>query len=182
MEPEQQVKLRQIIHDHLTSSNVYDKIRAFVRDFLETEQGVTPDDDKLLCVLREKGIIEDMLDSLGSNETVVPSQCIRRTAPESGARYLHVRLSRGSAFIDNCFVDLDEKDRGMLYFHVLLFGQRFSSKPVPACIEPDLDEAFLFEIPHHIESSALFKVITSCRRVSLLLYLSFIFHGRHRAF
>ena len=50
----QQAKLRQIIHEHLGSTDVYSRIRSFVRDFIETEQGVALDEDKLLSTLHEK--------------------------------------------------------------------------------------------------------------------------------
>jgi hypothetical protein len=50
----QQAKLRQIIHEHLGSTDVYSRIRSFVRDFIETEQGVSLEEDKLLSTLHEK--------------------------------------------------------------------------------------------------------------------------------
>lgn len=50
----QQAKLRQIIHEHLGSTDVYSRIRSFVKDFIETEQGVALEEDKLLSTLHEK--------------------------------------------------------------------------------------------------------------------------------
>jgi hypothetical protein len=50
----QQAKLRQIIHEHLGSTDVYSRIRSFVRDFIESEQGVALEEDKLLSTLHEK--------------------------------------------------------------------------------------------------------------------------------
>ena len=67
----QQAKLRQIIHEHLGSTDVYSRIRAFVRDFIETEQGVALEEDKLLCTLHEK-VIKMNIDF--SNQAGVISQ------------------------------------------------------------------------------------------------------------
>ena len=46
-----QERLKGIINDHLRSSNVYGKVRSFVRDFLATEEGVALEEDKLLTSL-----------------------------------------------------------------------------------------------------------------------------------
>ena len=54
LDSNQQAKLRQIIHEHLGSTDVYSRIRSFVRDFIETEQGVALEEDKLLSTLHEK--------------------------------------------------------------------------------------------------------------------------------
>ena len=54
LDREQQAKLRQIIHEHLGSTEVYSRIRSFVREFVESEQGVAMDEDKLLATLHEQ--------------------------------------------------------------------------------------------------------------------------------
>ena len=54
LDPDQQAKLRQIIHEHLGSTDVYSRIRSFVREFVENEQGAAIEEDKLLATLHEK--------------------------------------------------------------------------------------------------------------------------------
>jgi hypothetical protein len=178
LNPSQQAKLRQIIHEHLGSNDVYSKIRSFVRDFLESEEGLDLDEDKLLSVLHEKvgiaftflsswlrlivlfakRVIEELLASLGRDYSTSQSGYVNRPAPTRGGRYLHVRLCPGHAFVDNSFFELSAKNKGTIVFHVFLFGQRFASKPVPASVDPDVNESFLFEILQPTDQDSLVKV------------------------
>ena len=65
LDPAQKERLKGIINDHLRSSNVYGKVRSFVRDFLATEEGVALEEDKLLTALHEKKVVEDLIASMG---------------------------------------------------------------------------------------------------------------------
>ena len=56
LDQSQLAKLRQVIHEHLGSTEVYSRIRLFVREFVETEQGTAIDEDKLISTLHEKVI------------------------------------------------------------------------------------------------------------------------------
>lgn len=114
----------------------------------------------ITVVHRVQKIVEDLLASLG-REQLNPhtGNTSRPTLPSRGCHYLHVRFGRGSAFLDQPFLDSHEKEKGTIVLSVLLFGQRFTSKPASASVEPDIDDAFLFEIPQNIDRSTLYKVV-----------------------
>ena len=110
-------------------------------------------------ILIEQKIVEDLLASLGREELNPRSGSERRTVPSRGCHYLHVRFGRGSAFLDQSLLSSDTSEKkGTIVFSAFLFGQRFSSKPVPASIEPEVDDAFLFEKPQGIDRQSLHKV------------------------
>jgi hypothetical protein len=116
----------------------------------------------LACVTSQfkvQGVIEELLSSIGRDTLDSHSEQNRRLVPAHGCRYLHVRFARGSAFLDHAFLSLDEKERGTISISAFLFGQRFSSKPIAASVEPEINDAFLFEIPQHIDQASLCKVV-----------------------
>jgi hypothetical protein len=82
LDSNQQAKLRQIIHEHLGSTDVYSRIRSFVREFLENEQGTVLEEDKLLATLHEKVASEFRIVTLfnvNSDPECHPENCRRAT-------------------------------------------------------------------------------------------------------
>eukprot|EP00286_Rhodomonas_abbreviata_P010675 CAMPEP_0181342296 /NCGR_PEP_ID=MMETSP1101-20121128/30917_1 /TAXON_ID=46948 /ORGANISM="Rhodomonas abbreviata, Strain Caron Lab Isolate" /LENGTH=664 /DNA_ID=CAMNT_0023453729 /DNA_START=102 /DNA_END=2096 /DNA_ORIENTATION=+ len=143
----QSEKLRSIIHEHLHSSNVFGQVRAFVRDFLAQEQGVALDEDKLLAALHEKRIIEELVGSLGKEQTTerLTSRSSHTPGKDRNGRYLHLRVSGGSAFVDQV-LESSDSPKGDLVAHFFFHGQRHSTKPVPCCADPQFDDGFLFRL------------------------------------
>jgi len=98
-------------------SNVYGKVRSFVRDFLSEEKGVALDEDKLLSALHEKKVVEELLGSLGSeNERLLlrprAGAGSKAPGPTRGGLFLHVRVGKGSSFLDP-LMDAGQAARGL---------------------------------------------------------------------
>ncbi|KAJ1489744.1 CEP76 C2 domain-containing protein, partial [Baffinella frigidus] len=152
MQDAQHQKLRSVIDEHLRSSNVYGKVRSFVRDFLSEDRGVVLDEDKLLSALHEKRVVEELLGSLGSeNERLLlrpragAGASARAITPGRGGLFLHVRVGKGSAFLDP-LLDSNNASKGTLVAHVLLQGQRHATRPCAASVEPAFDDGMLFQM------------------------------------
>lgn len=122
-----QERLKEIINDHLRSSNVYGKVRSFVRDFLATEEGVALEEDKLLTSLHEKKVVEDLIASMGQEHDRPLSRSLAGLkvssgsaplVPAKGEKFLHVKVERGAAFTDS----LVDGSRSVPCVHAIRFS------------------------------------------------------------
>ncbi|EKX35199.1 hypothetical protein GUITHDRAFT_118642 [Guillardia theta CCMP2712] len=168
LEGQQKERLKNIISDHLKSTNVYGQVRSFVRDFLESEEGMDINEDKLLTTLHEKRVVEEVLNSLGrehGNQLSHSSTPTSALAKKAGGKFLHVRLKKGRGFVDHLH------DASCLRLHAFFFimmasSQRHASKPVPCDVEPNFDDTFLFHLPGNSDrpvsalSSPIHMVVT----------------------
>jgi centrosomal protein CEP76 len=166
--PEKLEELKKVIHGHLTSNDVYSKLREFVRNFIAEQ---APDghveEHQLLTALHEKRVVEDLLTSVGRTvEAGVPQTSKTLDVPK-GRRFLHVRLGQGKAFLDQ----LNEQDRFPVpqFFCYLQFGQqRFRSRPVACAVEPPFDDAFLLDITH-LASEGERSLVTASDKIHLVI-------------
>ena len=153
----QKERLKGVINDHLRESNVYGKVRSFVRDFLATEEGVALEEDKLLTALHEKKVVEELLASMGREKDRPLSQTLNRIAsgastfvPARGEKFLHVQVDRGAAFadaLDDGFsLHPQSMSKGSMVAHLFLQGQRHCTRPVSLAAEPDFNDGFVFRI------------------------------------
>ena len=154
----QKERLKGIINEHLRESNVYGKVRSFVRDFLASEAGVALEEDKLLTALHEKKVVEELIASMGKDGERPLSLAIGRAgaagpqkplAPAKGQKFLHVQVEKGAAFTD-ALVDGSNlhpsAQPGSIVVHMCLQGQRHCTRAVPLAPEPEFNDGFVFRL------------------------------------
>eukprot|EP00802_Teleaulax_amphioxeia_P006340 Tamp_06344.p1 GENE.Tamp_06344~~Tamp_06344.p1 ORF type:complete len:666 (-),score=132.13 Tamp_06344:739-2655(-) len=157
LDPAQKDRLKGIINEHLRSSNVYGKVRSFVRDFLATEEGVALEEDKLLTYLHEKKVVEDLIASMGREHErpLTGAQSGRKAhassfVPTRGEKWLHVKVGKAAGFTESLFdassLHPVPAHKSSVVAHLCLQGQRERTKPVALTAEPDLDDGFLFRL------------------------------------
>eukprot|EP00697_Spironema_sp_BW2_P007744 gnl/Spiro4/22113_TR10881_c0_g1_i1.p1 gnl/Spiro4/22113_TR10881_c0_g1~~gnl/Spiro4/22113_TR10881_c0_g1_i1.p1 ORF type:complete len:654 (-),score=146.58 gnl/Spiro4/22113_TR10881_c0_g1_i1:127-2022(-) len=162
--------LKSLIHDHLRSKDVYSEIRRFLSSYLssgQAEQGIN--EASVVEALNERGIIQDIIRSLGRPADLVGAAGVRATAgvtresaadPSSSRRFVYMRILGGRAFTDE-LVNQDSSVSTM-QLHLHFRSQRFQSRPVPSGVEPPFDEAFMIDMNppntnHIIEVSSLLR-------------------------
>eukprot|EP00741_Cyanophora_paradoxa_P012378 tig00020610_g11960.t1 len=167
---ERVAQLRAAISDHLRQANVYSQIREFVSSFVQQEgSGSTTADERLVQAMHEKGLVADILRSLGGLalppapqpelEPPAPAAAVSlsETALETRVlptrRYLHFKLLGGKAFVDALTVPAAERHEWSVVVHAQFEGQRFRSRPAPLALEPGFTDAFLIELPQDPDSS-----------------------------
>ncbi len=157
---------------HLKSSHVYDDIRAVLQKALADEQLEPSQQAEVLSALTSAGVFGDVLTGglgpqVGFGYEPSPAATASSASSSSaasaasthvlpgggrlvpGKRYLNVRVKSGRAFVDNLIDDAEARTSGGL--HVLrlsmeLLGSRCVSAPVPATVEPNFSESFLFKL------------------------------------
>ena len=129
--------LKRLIDNHLRQNNVYAQIREFVREYSADEGKASTDADPF-DALKEKQIIQQIVQSLHSSGNVSDNKKERKQQPSFG---LHISLLPGVSFVSE-FVDRT----GHSYIVVIeLGGQRFVSRPVACSKEPEFQDSFIVD-------------------------------------
>lgn len=156
-------ELKQIIHSHLSQMNVHSRIKECVDESFRGEdfesRGV--DEAGLLNALKERGIVDDVMNTLrfegldreaGRTRERRKVEAIEeipsRVSVDPSKRYLYLQVLGGKAFLEHLQdpEPIPGKVTSTFTLHVHFKGQRFKSRPVPCACEPDLTEGFLLEL------------------------------------
>ena len=158
--PERIQEMRKAIHQHLQQSNVYNQIRDIIDSYAADHADFDPaNPSDVMHVLRERGLVQDILGRLGSGGTVngsaattSASQNVNTSARRSfsglvtGQKYLHVRVLGGRAFLDNLDADPSTLTTQQMVLSMHFGHQRFRCTPQECLVDPPFDDDFLIEI------------------------------------
>eukprot|EP01063_Lacrimia_lanifica_P013728 TRINITY_DN20343_c0_g1_i1.p1 TRINITY_DN20343_c0_g1~~TRINITY_DN20343_c0_g1_i1.p1 ORF type:complete len:661 (+),score=204.26 TRINITY_DN20343_c0_g1_i1:103-2085(+) len=159
--PDKIRELRKVVDHHLRAGNVYNQVREVLAEFTAREGG-EPTCDALLGLVQEKGLIQRIV-----NDSVDPFQlgtgrgarlASSRVQTDGAARYLHVRLMGGRAFLEHLdtdpvattFVNQAARPREQLFACLQFGGQRFKSAGADCVCDPDLDDSFLVNLDEEL--------------------------------
>ncbi|XP_062501209.1 centrosomal protein of 76 kDa-like isoform X2 [Corticium candelabrum] len=148
--PDEKVtELRQVIHDRLSQDDMQRRIRELVSETLYNQAGKTTDDldqQRLIGSLHSRGIIDELMTSMGltNKQKHRPTESGEKPLHvDSSKRYLYLQVLGGKAFLEH-LMDTNSSSTFTLYVHFR--RQRFVSRSVVSCCEPDLREGFLLEL------------------------------------
>jgi len=137
--------IKSVIGTHLESSDLLDKIKQKIKD--ENLSQSQLDDKKLLEILKQTQAFDNIsqeikntqLQTLRTQADQIPQGSF---ATDSKRRGLLFKIGKGKAFLEY----LGKESNKKLQFFVNFMKQRFSSNLIPANIEPNFNEAFLFDL------------------------------------
>lgn len=162
-------ELKQLIHSHLNQIDVHSKIKGCLDEsFASNDQDKNVvEEDRILNVLRERGLIDEVMKTLKFEGIEVKGDVYKRSRAAEhqekhkvGAntesrvgldptkRYLYLQVLGGKAFLEH----LQEPEpmaghpTSTFTLHLYFKGQRFRSRSAPCCCEPDINEGFLLEL------------------------------------
>jgi len=167
--PEKKAELKQVIHDQLTQVNIHEKIKETVSRNINNlnkskntdKQQITEDD--IMAELCRKGVVDDILKKLklqspvyleptkeathaNIDEEVLKAEIVEKVAVDPTRRYLYLQILGGKAFIEHLTAFDSKTNDSFFYLNLHFRSQRFSSKPVPVSVEPNIRDGFLFEL------------------------------------
>ncbi|XP_071957356.1 centrosomal protein of 76 kDa-like [Antedon mediterranea] len=171
--PEKVAELKQIIHNQLSQMDVHSRIRQVLSESIH-DSGASDrnafGEQELLTALREKGIVDDILQQLqiGQNpeqeryssqqpkpathyvnkNEKTESVPLRKGNVDPTRRNLYLQVLGGKAFLEHLQEPQPVPGQVTSTFtlHINFRGQRFKSRPVPCACEPDFQEGFLLEL------------------------------------
>ncbi|KAG2497285.1 hypothetical protein HYH03_004868 [Edaphochlamys debaryana] len=142
--------LKAAVRQQLQQAGVHSVLHNLLLEYQQTGEVVTPED--ALDVLKGRGVIDQLVRTVRPPQPAVESLTqISNVGPlkpselPSGRSFLHVKVLGGRAFTDYLarLASAEEK----LQLSMELFGQRFTTLPVPAGGEPPFVGEAFFELP-----------------------------------
>ena len=144
--PAQHATLKEQIHSHLKDKGIFNSLKTIVSTALQQPGGESSSSTSaaaLTAAQRASVLARIVADQTGA----IPPPRLQNASDQRSL--LHVHLLGGRAFSHADSEPAGEADieRGRIYVSLQLGGQRFRSKSVPFCAEPQLCDGVLLELP-----------------------------------
>ncbi|GLC75661.1 Centrosomal protein of 76 kDa [Pleodorina starrii] len=150
MEDTKVVELRKAVRQQLQQAGVQGVLHQLLLEYQRTGEAVTPED--ALDVLQGRGVIDQLVRTVRPPQTAVEALTqvsnvgpVKPAELPTGKAFLHVKLLGGRAFAD--YVVRIPGPEEQLQLSLELFGQRFTTQPVAAAVEPAFAGEAFFQLP-----------------------------------
>ncbi|CUG86637.1 Hypothetical protein, putative [Bodo saltans] len=156
-------EMRRAIHEHLLKANTFNDIRNIIDTYAADHPDFNPNNsDDVMRVIRERGVVQDLLGRLQQAPTSTTSQGISTKrlnvqGMRPGCRYLHVRVLQGRAFLDHLDVDPTFQRTHQMVVALHYGAQRFRCVPQPCSVDPLFDDDCLIQLDQGLEGGSAFN-------------------------
>lgn len=153
--PKQRIDdIRGAILQHLQTTHTFDEIRNIIDSYSADHPEFSPSSAQdVVSLLRERGIVQKVLAQLNDGhqrttttsrptaQSLVPMRGLQR-----GVKYLHVRILKGRAFLDNLDLDPTVRKGQQMVVSLHFGGQRFRCAPQECAVDPTFDDDCLIQL------------------------------------